>query len=105
MIASAACIDKLASDCPCVNETAIYEYINERINNINSAVKCVYSALLALAVYIGTIVGIMFGLFAVHLLKKYKVFDKCMKLFKKNKSTINDPILGDDPQATQLYTQ
>lgn len=113
LCASAACVDKLTSDCPCVNETAIYDYINYHINNINkdigninAAVKCVYGALLALTVFTGIILGIVAGVHVVdHLLNKYKVFDKCMKLFKKNKSTINDPILGDDSQATQLYTQ
>ncbi len=100
-------------ECPCVNESAIYDYIDEHINNINkdigninSAVKCVYDVLLVLTVFTGIILGIVAGVHVVdYLLNKYKVFDKCMKLFKKNKSTINDPILDDDSQATQLYTQ
>lgn len=112
LCASAACVDKLTGDCPCVNVTAIYDYINYHINNINkdigninAAIRHILKSLLVLAVYIGIILGIMFGLFAVYIIDKYKVFDKCLKLFKKNKSTINDPILGDDSQATQLYTQ
>ena len=93
------------SECPCVNESALYEYFDKHISSISkdtSDIKFILNGIVDALFVFAACTGLILG--AV-LPWGDCIFNKCKKHSTNIKSSLNDPILDDDSQATQLYTQ